>query len=509
MYYSNNKRIAKNTGMLYFRMLLTTAVSLYTSRVILNTLGVEDFGIYNAVAGFVIMFAFLNSAMASATQRFLAFEIGLVDKLQLRNVFSMSVNIHFLIALIIFIFAETLGLWFVNTQLTIPAERMTAARWVYQFSILMLMVNMVSVPYNAMIIAHERMNVFAWVSIAEVILKLFIVFMLQWFGFDKLKFYAVLMFGVALLIRLIYGIYCNIKFKESKFRFYWDKPLFKTLVSYAGWNLWGNSAGVIMGQGINVLLNIFFGPAVNAAYGIAYQIKGAVNNFVNNFQMALNPSIIKSYAANDLKYMHQLILRGAKYSYFLLFTLSLPILLETEIILKLWLKTVPEFTVAFTQLVIININIESISRPLMTAAQASGKIKLYQGVVGGLLILNLPVSYLFLKLGFQPESTLWVSIAISVIALFIRLKIISMLVKLEVLEYLKKVLLRIIPTTLTAIFIPILIITNLKDGFYRLIISILFSLICIGVSIYFIGLEKTERTFLKIKLKQVFAKIKS
>jgi len=505
----NNKRIAKNTAMLYFRLLLTMAVSLYTMRVVLNILGVEDFGIYNVVGGFVTMFGFLNSAMASATQRFLAFEIGRKDKIQLRNVFSMSVNIHFLIAFIILILSETVGLWFVNTQLTIPPERMEATRWVYQFSILTLIVNMVSVPYNAIIIAHERMNVFAWVSIAEVSLKLFIVFMLQWFGFDKLKFYAVLLFGLALLIRLIYGLYCNKKFKESKFRFYWDKPLFKTLASYAGWNLWGNAASVIMGHGVNILLNIFFGPVVNAARGIAYQVKGAINQFVFNFQMAMNPQIIKSFATDDLKYMHQLIYQGAKYSFFLLFTLSLPIILEAEMILKLWLKTVPEYTVIFTRLVIINILVDSISGPLMTAAQASGKIKLYQGVVGGLLMLNLPISYLFLKLGYPPEITLYVSIGISVLALYSRLRIISPLVKLNIIRYLKEVVLKIIPVTIIAIIIPIIIITNLEECFSRLFITVFSSLIFVGITVYLVGLGKPERLFLNRKLKQVFAKIKS
>ena len=505
----SNKRIAKNTGMLYFRMLLTMIVSLYTSRVVLNTLGIEDFGIYNAVAGFVTMFAFLNNAMASATQRFLAFEIGREDKTKLHNVFNMSINIHVLISLIILILAETIGLWFVKTQLTIPVERMGAVAWVYQFSIAMLMVNMISVPYNAMIIAHERMNVFAWVSIAEVSLKLFIVFVLQWFGFDKLKFYAVLLFGVILLTKFIFGMYCHIKYEESKFRFYWDTPLFKTLFSYASWNLWGNSAGVIMGQGINVLLNIFFGPVVNAAYGIAFRVKGAVNQFVNNFQMALNPPIIKSYAADNLEYMHQLIFRGAKYSFFLLFTLSLPVLLETEIILKLWLKTVPDYTIVFTRLIIVNILIESISRPLMTAAQASGKIRLYQSVVGSLLILNLPISYLFLKLGFPPESSLWIGIVISVIALFVRLKIIRPLVKLNVKEYFKEVLLRIIPTSIIAIIIPVFIIIGLQSGFYRLLASVAVSLLSVSASIYFIGLEKTEQTFVDKKIKLIYAKIKS
>jgi len=504
----NNKRIAKNTLMLYFRMILTMLVSLYTSRVVLNTLGVEDFGIYNVVGGFVSMFGFLNSAMASATQRFLSFEIGKGDRDQLRNVFSMSVNIHFLIAFIILILAETVGLWFVNTQLIIPADRMGAAQWVYQFSILAMMVYMVSVPYNAMIIAHERMNVFAWVSIAEVSLKLFIVFMLQWFGFDKLKFYAVLTFCVSLIIRFIYGIYCSKNFKESKFRFFWDKSLFNTLVSYAGWNLWGNIAVVLKGQGVNVLLNMFFGPVVNAARGIAYQVSSAVNQFVTNFQMAMNPQIIKSYAVDDLKYMHQLIFRGAKYSFFLLFTLSLPILLETEQILRLWLKTVPEYTVIFTRLVIINVLIDCISGPLMTAAQASGKIKLYQSIVGGLLILNLPVSYLFLKLGFQPQVTIFVSISISIIALFARLKIIKGLVYLNTADYFKNVIFKIIPVIFIAVILPGFIIYLLPINFTRLLLSCIIAVTSVGLTVFFIGLSHSEQQFMVKSLKRVTSKIK-
>lgn len=493
--------------MLYIRMLLTMAVSLYTSRIILNTLGVEDFGIYNVVGGFVTMFGFLNSAMASATQRFLSFEIGKKDFKQLGNVFSMSVNIHLLIAFIILILAETIGLWFLNTQLTIPPERLIAAKWVYQFSILALIVNMLSVPYNAAIIAHERMNIFAWVSIIEVSLKLLIVFMLQWFGFDKLKLYAILVFSVSLFIRMIYGIYCSRNFKESRFRIYWDKQLFKTLASYAGWNLWGNIAAVIMGQGINVVLNIFFGPVVNAARGIAFQVRAAMNSFVQNFQMAMNPQIIKSYASGDHKYMHQLIFQGAKYSFFLLFMLSLPVLLETEYILKLWLKTVPEYTVIFTRLVLINILIDSISGPLMTAAQATGKIKLYQGVVGGLLILNLPISYLFLHWGYPPQITLWISIGISIIAFLSRLAIVSPLVKLSIKGYLQEVILRILPVFLFSPILPLLMRKAMEGSVNRFILVGITALFSITIVTYITGLTKPERTFFIQKVKLLLEKL--
>jgi O-antigen/teichoic acid export membrane protein len=503
----NSKRIAKNAGMLYVRMLLTMAVTLYTSRVVLNTLGVEDYGIYSVVGGFVSMFAFLNSAMASATQRFLSFEIGRSDQSRLSDVFSMSVNIHFVIAFVIFLFAETLGLWFVNTQLTLPVERMLAAHWVYQFSIFALLVSVVSVPYNALIIAQERMNVFAWVSVAEVCLKLLIVFMLQWFGFDKLKLYAVLVFSVALIVRLIYGLYCKRHFRESRFHWYWDKPLFMTLMSYAGWNLWGNSASVIMGQGVNVLLNIFYGPVVNAARGIAFQVKGSMYQFVGNFQMALNPQIIKSFAAGDLSYMHQLIFRGAKYSFFVIFALSLPVLFETSFILKLWLKVVPDHTVVFTRLIIINALIDSVSGPLMTAAQASGKIKLYQSVVGGLLILNLPISYLLLKLGFPPEVTLLVSIGISILALAVRLKIISPLVDLKIFDYLKAVVFRIVPVSLLAIIPSVFVYVSMAESFYRFLSIGMLSVVSLVLTIYFVGLDRSEQVFLLSKIKKYFAKV--
>ena len=505
----NNKRIAKNTAMLYFRMLIIMSVSLYTSRIILNTLGVEDFGIYNVVGGFVTMFAFLNNAMSSSTQRFLTVELGRKDYRQLTNVFSMSVNIHFLIAGIIFVLSETVGLWFLNTQLTIPAERIIAANWVYQFSIMALLVSIVSVPYNAIIIAHERMNVFAWISIVEVGLKLLIVFMLQWFGFDKLKLYAVLLFSVSLIIRIIYGIYCRINFSESKFSLHWDKPLFKILISFASWNLWGSLSAVLYNQGINVLLNIFFGPVVNAARAIAYQIRSAVDAFVQNFQMALRPQIIKSYASDDLKYMHQLVFQGAKYSFFLLFILTLPILLETKIILNLWLKTVPDYTVVFTRLVIINILIDVVSGTLMTAAQASGKIKLYQGIVGGLLLLNLPVSYLFLKLGFSPEVTLYISIGISIIAFFARLKIVCPLVNLSIIGYFRNVVFLIMPVSMISLVFPLLIQYFLPDGFYRLIIVVFSAILSVTVTIFYVGLSRNEQIFMLEKFTQGFVKIRN
>ncbi len=497
----NTKRIAKNTAMLYFRMLLIMAVTLYTSRVVLNTLGVEDFGIFNVVGGIVTMFAFLNSAMSSATQRFLSFELGKQNQVELKRVFSMSVNIHAIIAIAVLILSETIGLWFLNNQLVIPHDRLIAANWVYQFSILSFIVTIISVPYNATIIARERMNVFAYISIIEVSLKLLIVFMLNWFGFDKLKLYAVLIFLVTFITKLIYYIYCRKNYHESKYFFFWDKKLYKTLMSYAGWNLWGNIAAVMFGQGVNILLNIFFGPIVNAARGVSFQVRNAVNGFVLNFQTAMNPQIIKSYASDNHSFMHQLIFQGAKYSYYLLLILSLPIIFEAEIILKLWLKIVPEYTVIFTRLVLINVLIDSISGPLKTAAQASGKINVYQSVVGGLLILILPISYVFLKLGFPPEVTIYISIVVSIIAFIARLIIVKPLVNLSIRKFIQTVLAPIVKVTFISLIIPFATKTFIPVGYTQTITVIISALFSIAIAIYFFGLTKKEQSFMKNKLR--------
>jgi O-antigen/teichoic acid export membrane protein len=487
-------------------MLLTMGVSLYTSRIILNTLGVSDFGIYNVVGGVVMMLSFLNSAMVSATQRFLSFELGKNDYSQLKKIFSMSINIHAIIAIIILILAETIGLWFLNTKLNIPTERMDAANWVYQFSILSFMVSVLSVPYNAIIIAHERMNIYAYMSIIEVLLKLFSVSALVWMGFDKLKLYAIFIFCVATIVLILYKIYCQKKFPESKFHFFWDKKLYKTLMNYAGWNLFGNVAGVTFNQGINILLNIFFGPSINAARGIAYQVNSAINGFVSNFQMAMNPQIVKSYAVNDKTYMHQLIFQGSKYSFFLLFLLSLPVLLETETILSLWLKIVPEYTVLFCRLVLINTLIDCISGTLMTAAQASGIIKKYQAIVGGLLLMILPISYLFLKIGFPPQTTLYVSISISMIALFSRLYILKNLILLPVLKFIKEVLLILLLVSICSSVLPILIRIDMGTSLLRFLLVCFASFVGSTLFIYTLGLNTQEKALVTKYLNKFFKK---
>lgn len=489
------KRMAKNAGMLYLRMLLTMAVALYTSRVILQTLGIEDFGIYNVVAGFVTMLGFLHGAMSSATQRFLAFELGKPGDRDVRGIFSMSLNIHILIALFVLVLGETIGLWFLKNQLTIPADRMIAATWVFHLALLSFMITIVSVPYNALIIAHERMSIFAWVSIIDVLLKLLILFMLGWFGFDKLILYAVLSLSVVLIIFIIYRTYCKKIFLESRFRLYWDKKLFQVMLSYTGWNLWGNIAAVMSGQGVNVMLNIFFGPSVNAARAIAMQVSGALNSFVQNIQVAINPQIIKSYAAQDMAYMHHLVCYGAKYNFFVLFFLSVPILINTDIVLSTWLGSIPEYTSIFVRLIIINILIDSISSPLITSAQATGKIKLYQSVVGGILLLNLPFSYLLLRIGSEPYIVIYAGIATSILALLARLMILRKLTFLPVMRYVKEVIGRgvliVIAVAMLYYLLLVLLLDNLGFWWESTVVSI-----CVLCTIAILGFGKLEREFI-------------
>lgn len=501
---SNYKRMAKNAGMLYIRMLLTMAVTLYTSRVVLQTLGIDDFGIYSVVAGFVTMLGFLNSAMSSATQRFLSFELGKPGDKDMRGIFSMSMNIHVLIAVFVLVLGETVGLWFVKTQMTIPADRILAAEWVFHFALLSFVFTILSVPYNALIIAHERMNVFAWVSIIDVMLKLLIVFMLSWFGMDKLILYAVLSLTVVFIIFMVYRSYCKNRFTESRFRLYWDKQLFNIMLSYTGWNLWGNIAAVMSGQGVNVLLNIFFGPSVNAARAIAMQVSSALNSFVQNVQVAINPQIIKSYAVRDMAYMHQLVCYGAKYNFFVLLLFSLPVLNNIELILRIWLGVVPESTSVFAKLVIYSILIDSLSPPLMTAAQATGRIKLYQFAVGGILLINVPASYFILKKGGEPYTVFYVAIALSLIALLFRIYLISYLIEMKKRRYIVD---SIVPVMSVAILV-FAINSFIEIDFFSLLMNFVLSVLASGIlvlmAVLIVGLKRNERIFLN----QMFFKLK-
>jgi O-antigen/teichoic acid export membrane protein len=490
------KRMAKNAAMLYFRMLLTMVVALYTSRIVLQTLGVDDFGIFNVVAGFVTMLGFLNSAMSSATQRFLAFEIGKLGTKDVSSIFSMSMNIHIIIAIFVCLLGETVGLWFVQTQMSIPVERLHAAEWIFHLSLISFAVTIVSVPYNAIIIANERMSIFAWVSIVDVTLKLLIVFMLSLLSMDKLILYGMLTLCVIFIVFLTYCIYCNLYVEGAKFKRFWDQELFKTMMSYTGWNLWGNIAAVMSGQGVNVLLNIYFGPAVNAARAISMQVSIALNGFVQNIQVAINPQIIKSYAENNLSYMHDLVCHGAKYNFFVLFLLALPVLNNTEVMLAFWLDVIPNNTIIFTRLIICTLLIDSLSPPLMTAAQATGHIKLYQFVIGSILLLNIPISYAFLEAGSSPYSVFYAAIGLSIIALFARVYLISTLIGMSKIRYIRDSIMPVLFVLVLVLGINSMIEINMENSLLSFSISISISSVLVIVSIWAVGLKKSEQTAL-------------
>lgn len=493
---SNNKRIAKNTLLLYVRMLFGMLVSLYTSRVILQTLGVEDYGVYNVVGGVISMFTFLNGAMSSATSRYITFEIGKGNMEQLKKVFSTSLQIHAIIALLIVILGETVGLWFLMNELVIPEGRMDAAMWVYQCSIASCVVGIMSVPYNADIIAHEKMSAFAYISVLEIILKLAIVYLLVVLPFDKLKVYAVMVLMVGLLIRYIYTRYCHKHFEESHYIHRIDKALLKEMSSFAGWSFWGNLAAILYSQGLNMMLNIFFGPVVNAARGIASQIQGVVQQFVSNFQMALNPQITKTYASGELDKMHSLMFRSARFSFMLLFFLSLPIMLETNYILTLWLGIVPENTVIFARIIIAISLIYTIANPCVIANQATGKVKVYQAVVGGLLLLILPISYIVLKMGAPAHSVFIVHFCVESVAQFARMYMLRNMIDLPLWSYVKNIYLPIMGVVLLSIVLPLLVYSNMQEGFIRLLAVGMTCVISVAMTSLFIGMTRNERSFL-------------
>ena len=499
----NNKRIAKNTLLLYFRMLFMMVVSLYTSRVILNALGVEDFGIYNVVGGVVAMFSVISGSLSAAISRFITYELGKGDQSKLNKIFSASVTIQLLLSLIIVVLIESVGVWFLNTKMTIPMERMAAANWVLQFSIINFVINLISVPYNAAIIAHEKMSAFAYISILEAVGKLAIAFLIMVSPIDKLIFYAILMCIVAVVIRFTYGHYCKKHFAECTYHFHWDKEILKQMFGFAGWNFIGASSVVFRDQGGNIILNIFFGPTVNAARGIAIQVNTAITGFVQNFMTALNPQITKSYASGDGEYMMTLIFQGARLSFYMLLLLSLPVLINTHYILVIWLKIVPEHAVLFVRLILIFAMCESISNPLITAMLATGKIRNYQIVVGGLQLLNLPLSYICLKTGFVPESILVVAIIISLACLFARLYMLRGMIGLSSILYMKNVFLNVLAVALLSTIIPYMLFCYMKETFFSFIIITLIAVLCTLVVEFYIGCNQKERFFVLNKVRNI------
>lgn len=501
---SNNRRIIKNTLLLYVRMFLTMGLSLLTSRYILKSLGVVDFGIYNVVGSIVTMFTFLNGSMASSVSRFLTFELGKGDLDKLKRIFSTSLLTHMLLVIIIIFLGETIGLWFLHNKLVIPVDRFYAACWVYQISIFSCAIGIISVPYNAVIIAHEKMSAFAFISIMDAVLKFLIAILLVHSKGDRLILYALLLMLVLLLDRIIYGIYCRKNFSEVKIKLLFDKTLFHSMFSFAGWTLNGNLAVMGLNTGLNMLLNMFFGPVVNTARGIAYQVNGAISGFYSNFQLAMNPQITKYYALDELLQMHKLIEFGSKLSFFLVLLISVPVFVNAPYILNLWLGLIPEYSIAFLRIIILVTLIGSLSRPIITSVQATGNIKVFQIYEGSIMLLIVPIAYMFLKLGYPPESVFIIHLLIEIVAMSIRIKIVLPMIKYPIIDYLKNVIIPILLTSLTSFIFSLasFYMFNSND-FISFVIIVLLSLFFTSISIFLLGLLKNERSMLCEKIKSI------
>ena len=498
---SVGKRVAKNTLLLYIRMLVTMAINLYVVRITLNLLGTEDYGIYNVVGGIVTACSFISTTMASTSMRFFSYELGQKNAIKLKQTFGATVNIYLIFAILIILIAESIGLWFVSTQLVIPPNRLTAAHYVYQFSILGFIATVLRVPFNALIIARERMTFYAWLSIAEALLKLGMLALLLKLPIDSLILYSILMSLVLCLVTFIFFLYCRTQFAECRFSTIRDKRLYQSLLGFAGWNFFGSLANVGLDQGLNILLNIFFGAAINAARAIAMQIKNAVLAFVGNFQTASSPQIIKYYATGEIDKMKRLLFQSSKYSFYLLFIIALPIILEMDTILAIWLTSVPPYTLLFARLIIGLTLTDCLSGTIIPAVQATGRIRYYQISVCTIILLNVPIAYLFLKLGAPPESTVIISIILSCIALIMRLIVLKKLLNFPIIEYLKKVTLYDIKVAIVASILPLIIQHILPQGIWTFFIVIFVALLSTIITIYGLGLMKEERHYVNDLIK--------
>lgn len=494
---SSNRRIAKNTVLLYIRMIVMMLIGLYTSRVVIQSLGVDDFGIYNAVGGVVAMFAILSSSLSTAVSRYLTFELGRGNKERLKTVFSTSLNVQFVIAAVVVVVGLAIGLWFVNCKMNMPPGRESAANWVLYCSLASFAVGLISVPYNASIIAHEKMNVFAYMTIFDATAKLGVAFAISVSPVDRLVAYSILLLGVALLNRFIYAQYCVRHFEECKYKFTHNPSLVKEMTSFAGWNFFGNTAWILNTQGINLLINVFFGVALNAARGIGVQVDGLAQQFVMNFMTALNPQITKLYAAGNLPKMHQLVCRGAKFSFFLTMFFAIPCCLETPKILSIWLGVAPDYAVAFVRLTFVSSMVTVLGNTLVTAQLATGKIRKYQIVMTLVGFWVFPLTWVAYKLGGGPEWTYYIFCAVYFALIFVRIYLVKDLIHMPWMMYVREVILKGLLVLAIAVVAPLLVYLTMPDSILRVVLVVLLSFISSGIVIYWIGLHTDERQSVK------------
>lgn len=502
----NSKIIVKNTLLLYVRMIFTMLVSLFTSRVILNTLGIEDYGIYNVVGGTVAMFSFFTSSLSAAISRFLTFELGINNKDKLNLIFSSSINILLGGAVVILVLIEFVGNWFLNTKLNIPIERISAANWVMQCSIIIFVVNLISVPYIAAIISHEKMSAFAYISILETVLKLVVAYSLYISCFDKLITYVVLLVVVSLIIRIVYGIYCNCHFEECKYRWVLNRALLKEMGSFAGWNMMGSAVYLFNTQGVNIVSNMFFGVSINAARGVATQVDSVMKQFVANFTTAINPQITKSYAVGNMEYMFMLVCRGAKYSYFLMFLFVVPFMYETDIILKLWLHNVPEYTAIFLRLTMWGTLFDILGNAIANAVWATGKVKRYYKYVATVGSLVFPFSWVAFACGMPPSAAYVIFMIVYLAVVFVKLYILEALLGFPMVVFFRKVFLRILPVSLLSFVLPGVCYYIMEESLIRLLLLSLVSVLSTCACFYYIGMEQTEKQMITNKIHSIIRK---
>lgn len=486
-------------------MLFMMAIGLFTSRVILNALGISDMGLMSVAGSVITMFTFLNATLTSGTQRFISYAIGENNAQRLRAVFKSAMTLHLLLAIIIFFLGETLGLWYVYNKLNVEPGRFQAAMWCYQLSIISTVVGMVQLPFNSALIAHEKMNIYAYMTIFDAVFKLLAAYLIQIVCFDRLIFYSILIFAAELLSTFLYNLYCRKHFKECSFSFGYDKGIFRNMLSFSGWNTLGCLAAMGQGTGVNLIINSFCGTVVNGARGIAFQANGWVTRFVENFMVALNPQIIKSYASGDIQRMSSLVINGARFGCYLFLLLGIPLFVEIEFVLKLWLGQCPEHTVAFMRIVMIETLFKTMGTPTVTAMHATGQMKLLNITVGSILLLIVPVSYVCFRLGLSPEQVLLINIIPWIVVPFIRVFLVKKYSqgKFPVGQYLYQIVLK---TTAMALlmFVPIWLFSYYMQSYtdwIRFCAIFTSSLVFSAMVIYYIGLEQKYRILLVEKLK--------
>lgn len=500
----NKHQLAKNTLYLYIRMLVLMFIGLFTSRVVLNALGVTDYGINNVVGGIVSMFSIFSGSLVAAISRFLTFELGKNNLEKLNKVFCTSINVLAILYIFVFILLETIGIWYLFNVAVIPHDRLNAAFLVYEFSVIGFGLGLLMVPYNSCLVAHEKMSTFAYMGILDAVFKLLIAYLIYVSPFDKLVTFATLGFVTSVIMQFIYWYYCKKCFSECHYHLIFESKLLKEIFSFAGWNFIGASSALLRDTGGNLVINYFCGPAVNAARGIAETVNGKITQFAGGFMTALQPQIVKSYAAGNYDYMMSIIYQGARFSFYLLFFLSLPIMLNAYYVLWLWLGQVPEHTTNFMILILVFAMSETISNPLVMVMLATGKIRNYQIVVGGLQMLNLPISYIVMRIGASPESVFWVAIIISQSCLAARLYMLRPLIHLNSIDFLRKVYFNIVKVVVIALPIPIITSQLFPRGFLWFGFHCLLCITIVGIVILYIGCNQHEREVIIAKVRSTF-----